>query len=201
VCLEYRNPVSIVTKSALVERDLDLLVALAREGAASVTFSRPFLDRERARALEPGAAALGRRLRALERLAAAGVPSGVLVAPVIPGLNDEEIPRVLAAARGATRAGWLLLQLPGSAARVFEERLRAALPERAEPVLHRIRETLGSALDDGRLVLRMRGDGPYARFIGDLFAMAARRLGLETGQEERGGSPFRRPGGRQQELW
>jgi len=204
VCLAYRNPVSIVTKSALVERDADLLGALAREGAASVTFSLPFLDRERARALEPAAAAPERRLRALERLASAGVPCGVLVAPVVPGLNDEEIPRILEAARGAGagRAGWLLLKLPGSTAEVFEERLRAALPERAERVLHRIRETRGGALDDRRFVSRMRGEGPYARFIGDLFAAAARRAGFEPeAAEHEGPSPFRRPAGRQLGFW
>jgi DNA repair photolyase len=197
VCLEYRNPVSILTKAPLVERDLDLLVALHREARLSVALSIPFLDEGWARALEPGAAAPSRRLRTLERLSAAGLGCGVMLAPVIPGLNDEELPRLLSAARdaGAAWAGWLLLKLPGSAASVFEERLRATLPERAERVLHRIRETRGGALDDGRFGSRMRGEGPYARSIGDLFRAAARRVGLATGPGERPGpSPFRRPG-------
>jgi DNA repair photolyase len=196
VCAAYRNPVSIVTKAPLVERDLDLLGRLAREARAAVTLSIPFLDPVHARALEPGAAAPARRLETLRRLAGAGVPCGVLVAPVVPGLNDEEIPRVLQAARaaGATRAGWLLLKLPGSSRMVFEERLRASLPERAERVLHRIRETRGGALDDRRFGLRMRGQGPYARAIGDLFAASAGRLGFASGREEEPGpSPFRRP--------
>jgi DNA repair photolyase len=196
VCAEYRNPVSIVTKAPLVERDLDLLALLAREARASVAFSIPFLDRERARALEPGAASPGRRLETLRRLAAAGVPCGVLLAPVIPGLNDEEIPRILEAARGAgaSWAGWLLLKLPGSTRAVFEERLRSALPERAERVLHRIRETRGGALDDGRFGLRMRGEGPYARAIDGLFRAAAERLGFRGEPPgDAGPSPFRRP--------
>ncbi len=196
VCLEYRNPVSVVTKAPLVERDLDVLSALARETGASVSLSLPFLDATRARALEPGAAAPQRRLETLRRLAAAGVPCGVLVAPVIPGLNDEEIPRVLEAAReaGAARASFLLLKLPGSTAAVFEARLRAALPERAERVLHRIRECRGGALDDRRFGVRMRGEGPYADAIAALFAAASQRLGLDDG---RCGAPaattFRRP--------
>jgi DNA repair photolyase len=179
-CAEYRNPVAVVTKAPLVERDLDLLSALASAGAATVSVTLPFLDARRARALEPGAAAPERRLRTVERLARAGVPVGVNLAPVIPGLNDEEIPGVLEAARdaGATRAAWQLLRLPGSVKAVFEERLRATLPERAERVLHRIRETRGGALDDSRFGVRGRGEGAHAAAIADLFLAAARRLGL-----------------------
>ena len=131
VCAEYRNPVMVTTKAPLVERDVDLLSALASVGAASASITLPFLDAARARALEPWAASPQRRLETIRRLAAAGIPVGVSVAPVIPGLNDEEIPRVLAAAReaGATRAHWLLLRLPGPVKEVFEERLRAGIPE------------------------------------------------------------------------
>jgi DNA repair photolyase len=203
VCLEYRNPVAVVTKAPLVERDADLLAALAADGAATATLSLPFLDEERARALEPWAASPARRLRAIERLARAGVPVGVSVAPVIPGLNDEEIPRVLEAARaaGATRASWQLLRLPGSAKAVFEERLRGALPGQAERVLHRIRETRDGALDDSRFGVRGRGEGPIAASIASLFRATARRLGLEgpppgCGAPGSGGTaptPFRRP--------
>ncbi len=196
VCAECRNPVSIVTKAPLVERDLDLLSRLAREAGAFVALSLPFLDREHARALEPGAASPERRLETLRRLSAAGVPCGVMLAPIIPGLNDEEVPRILEAARraGATRAAWLLLKLPGSTKAVFEERLRAALPERAERVLHRIRETRGGALDDARFGLRMRGEGPYARALDDLFEAVARRLGFSGAREdEPAPSTFRRP--------
>ena len=108
-----------------------------------------------------------------------------MVAPVIPGLNDEEIPRVLAAAReaGATRAHWLLLRLPGPVKEVFEERLRAALPERAERVLHRIRETHDGKLYDARFGVRGRGEGEYARTIAALFEASASRLGYATGTD------------------
>jgi DNA repair photolyase len=197
VCAAYRNPVSIITKAPLVERDVDVLAALAARGAAGVTVSLPFLDKERARALEPGAAAPARRLETVRRLAEAGIPTGVLLAPIIPGLNDEEIPRALAAAAeaGATHAGWVLLRLPGSVAAVFEERLRATLPERADRVMHRIRENRGGALYDGRFGVRQRGGGALAAAIGALFEAGARRAGLTTLPCAGGdlGTPFRRP--------
>jgi DNA repair photolyase len=194
VCAEYRNPVMVTTKAPLVERDVDLLSALASHGAASVSITLPFLDPVRARAMEPWAASPARRLETIARLASAGIPVSVMVAPVIPGLNDEEIPRVLAAAReaGATRAHWLLLRLPGPVKEVFEERLRAGLPERAERVLHRIRETRDGKLYDARFAIRGRGEGEYARTIAALFDAAAARLGFE-GAALASPSPFRRP--------
>ena len=196
VCAAYRNPVALITKAPLIERDLDLLVRLAREARLSVMLSLPFLDKARARALEPGAAAPERRLATVRRLADAGVHVGVMLAPVIPGLNDEEIPRVLdaAAGAGARTAGWVLLRLPGPVKEVFEERLRAALPERAGRVLHRLREAHGGALYDPRFGRRQRGEGALARSIGDLFDAAARRSGLAPlrgGAEEP--TTFRRP--------
>ncbi|HUK66410.1 MAG TPA: PA0069 family radical SAM protein [Anaeromyxobacteraceae bacterium] len=196
VCLAYRNPVALITKAPLVERDLDLIAALAREARASVTISLPFLDAERARALEPGAAAPERRLKTIARLAEAAIPVGVLLAPVIPGLNDEEIPRVLeaAAAAGARKAGYILLRLPGSVRPVFEERLRRALPERAERVLHRIRSTRGGALYDARFGHRQRGTGPHATAVAALFEALARRAGLSTDLcETDAPTTFRRP--------
>jgi DNA repair photolyase len=196
VCAAYRNPVALITKSALVERDLDLWSRLAREAGAEVAISLPFVDARRARALEPGAAAPARRLAAMARLAAAGVPVSVMVAPVIPGLNDEEIPAALdaAAAAGARSAGFVLLRLPGSVKAVFEERLRAALPDRADRVLHRVRETRGGALYDARFGWRQRGDGAYAEAISALFAAAARRAGLSSRHTpESAPTTFRRP--------
>jgi DNA repair photolyase len=197
VCAEYRNPVLVTTKAPLVERDGDVLAELAAHGAARASITLPFLDASRARALEPWAASPERRLRTIERLAAAGIPVGVNVAPVIPGLNDEEIPRVLAAARaaGATRAHWLLLRLPGPVKQVFEERLRATLPERAERVLHRIRETRDGRLYDARFGVRGRGEGEIARTIGALFDASASRLGFDGSESaaEPRPSPFRRP--------
>jgi len=194
VCAEYRNPVLVTTKAPLVERDIDLLSSLAGHGAASVTITLPFLDPARARAMEPWVASPERRLETIRRIAAAGIPVGVSLAPIIPGLNDEEIPRVLAAAReaGATRAHWLLLRLPGPVKEVFEERLRAALPERADRVLHRIRETRDGKLYDGRFGVRGRGEGEYAATIGALFDAAASRLGFASCNRPPS-APFRRP--------
>jgi len=206
VCLAYRNPVSIVTKAALLERDLDLLTALRREARVEVAISLPILDEALSRRLEPLASAPSRRLRLLERLAAAGLEPAVLVAPVIPGLDDE-LPRVLeaAAAAGATAAGWQLLRLPGPVAEVFEGRLREALPERAERILHLQREAHGGALDEPRLGRRSRGEGPYVEAIGRLFHLTCGRLGLRTAGDARPEPPstFRRPppGGEQLGLF
>jgi DNA repair photolyase len=180
VCAERRNPVGVITKAPLVERDIDVLQELARRASLSVTVSVPFWDEEMARAVEPWVATPRRRLRTVERLAAAGIDVGVNVAPVIPGLNDADIGRILHAAReaGARHAGYVLLRLPGSVKGVFEARLRDALPLRAERVLARIREIRGGALYDARFGHRQRGEGTYAGMIATLFETTARRLGL-----------------------
>jgi DNA repair photolyase len=180
VCAATGNPAAVITKAPLIERDLDVLQALARAASAHVTVSIPFWDAERARAIEPYVATPQRRMRVVERLARAGIPVGVNVAPVIPGLNDQDIPKILAAARdaGAQDAGYVLLRLPGSVRAVFEERLRAALPLSAERVMHRIRETRGGQLYDPRFGVRGRGEGTYALAIRTLFTTTAARLGL-----------------------
>ena len=198
VCAEYRNPVGIITKGPLIERDLDVLKTLAQEARLSVYITLPFHDEQVARAMEPYVATPKRRLQTIERLAAAGITVGVAVAPLIPGLGDEDMARVLTAAReaGATRAFYTLLRLPGSVQPVFEERLREKLPLRAERVLHRIRETRGGALNDPRFGSRMRGEGLYADTIRKLFENTARRVGLNTtwsADEAEKESPFRRP--------
>ncbi|MFM2152060.1 MAG: hypothetical protein RL199_495 [Pseudomonadota bacterium] len=197
VCAAYRNPVGLITKAPLVERDLDLLVRLSREARVEVRVSLPFIDAANARAIEPWVATPQRRLETIRRLADAGVTVGVNVAPVIPGLNDEELPAVLEAARraGATRAGWVLLRLPGAVAPVFEERLRAAFPDRADRVMHRIRETRGGELYDVRFGARGRGTGLYASTLSLLFDVTTRRFGFERGFLEPGeeGTTFRRP--------
>jgi DNA repair photolyase len=187
VCVERANPVAIITKSPLVERDLELLIELTRVAAAHVTVSIPFWDAERARAIEPFVATPARRLRIVETLARAGISVGVNVAPIIPGLNDEDIPKILTAAReaGARSAGYVLLRLPGSVKAVFEDRLRVALPLAADRVLHRIRETRGGELYDPRFGVRGRGEGSYAQIIRLLFQTTATRLGLRShGAEE-----------------
>src|SRR5882724_2795059 len=180
VCAEVAKPVAIITKAPLVERDVDVLKTLAQVASAHVTVSIPIWDVARARAIEPYVATPQRRLRIIETLARAGIEVGVNVAPIIPGLNDEDIPRILSAARdaGATHAGSVLLRLPGSVKAVFEERVRAALPLSADRVLHRIRETRGGQLYDPRFGARGRGEGAYALAIQTLFRTTARRLGF-----------------------
>jgi DNA repair photolyase len=196
VCAEYRNPVGIVTKGVLIERDIDVLQTLAREARLWVSISVPFHNEEFARAVEPYVATPRRRLLAIERLAAAGISVAVSVAPIIPGLNDEDIAKVLTAAReaGATRAHYTLVRLPGPVKAVFEERLRARLPLRAERVLHRIRETRGGALSDSRFKHRMRGEGLYADTIARLFDTAARKVGMRMSSvSEAAPTTFQRP--------
>jgi DNA repair photolyase len=181
-CADAANPVAIITKAPLVERDVDVLQALAKASSAHVTVSIPFWDAERARAIEPYVATPQRRMRVVETLARAGISVGVNIAPIIPGLNDHDVPRILAAARdaGAEEAGYVLLRLPGSVKVVFEERLRAALPLSADRVLHRIRETRGGELYDARFGVRGRGEGNYALAIRTLFHTTAARFGLRT---------------------
>jgi DNA repair photolyase len=196
VCLEYRNPLSIITKAPLVERDVDVLQELSRVTAAHVTVSVPFWNAEKARAIEPYVATPQRRVRAIETLARAGIAVGVMIGPVIPGLNDSEIGDVLQAARaaGARHASYVLLRLPGSVKSVFEERLRERLPLTADKVLHRIRETRGGKLYDATFGQRQTGQGQYADNIGALFDAVARKLGFEDWPEDdEKKRSFRRP--------
>ncbi len=196
VCAEYRNPVGILPKAPLIERDVDVLQELTRHARVRVQVSVPFFDPAHARAMEPFVATPQRRIQTIERLAHAGIDVGVNVAPIIPGLGDEDMVKVLEAARaaGARRAGFVLLRLPGAVKEVFEDRLRRELPDRAERVLHRIRETRGGELYDSRFGMRGKGTGIYAQTIRNLFEMTCRRLGLETGfASSDGPATFRRP--------
>ena len=204
VCAEYRNPVGIITKSPLIERDLDLLREIQRTARVSVSVSVPLWNREHAHAIEPYVATPQRRMKTIERLAAAGLSVGVNVAPVIPGLSDADIPRILEAAHaaGARRAGFVFLRLPGSVKQVFEQRLRETLPLRADRVLNRVREARGGKLYDSRFGIRGRGDGQYADASRALFEATVKRLGMNEGfQAEVREDTFRRPGrGRQLPL-
>ena len=197
VCAEYANPVGIITKSPLIERDLDVLQELSRKARVSAGVSIPIWDRAHAHALEPYVATPQRRMKTIERLAAAGIDVGVNVAPVIPGLSDADIPRILEAAHaaGARRAGFVFLRLPGSVKQVFEQRLRQALPLRADRVLNRVREARGGKLYDPRFGVRGRGEGTYAEAARALFEATVKRLGMNEGfQCEIEGGTFRRPG-------
>lgn len=180
VCLEEDNPVAIITKSPLVERDLDLLSALARGPGCRVSVSLPFADDAKARAFEPFVTTPKRRLDTVRRLADAGVPVGLSVSPLVPGLSEEDLPDVLGRGReaGASFAFAVLLRLPGAVAEVFERRLREAFPGHAEKVLARLREAHGGALYRGRFGTRGRGEGAYADTLHALFEATARRHGL-----------------------
>lgn len=195
VLVEFRNPVGVVTKNALVTRDADLLAALAAHDAAHVLVSITTLDPALARRLEPRASTPERRLDAIARLHDAGVPVGVLVAPVIPGLNDAEIPAILerAAAAGAKSAGWVLLRLPAPLDALFTAWLERHYPDRASRVLNRIRDCRDGRLSDSRFGARMRGEGPYAEHIAALFRIAARRVGLDRPWPAPSAAHFRRP--------
>jgi len=181
VLAECRHPLSVVTKSALVERDLDLLAPMAAERLASVHVSITTLDTGLARIMEPRAAAPLRRLELVRRLRAADVPCGVLVAPLIPGLTDHELEPILEAAAqaGANSARYILIRLPGEVDGLFQQWLHAHYPDRAQHVLSLLRQCRGGRTNDPRFGRRMRGDGPVADLLARRFAVASRRLGLD----------------------
>jgi DNA repair photolyase len=185
VLLAHRHPVTIVTKGALILRDVDLLSQLAARRLVFVHVSLTTLDDDLKRALEPRAAAPQARLRMIRELSAAGVPVGVLLAPTIPALNDHEMERLLecAAWSGASRAGFLLLRLPLEVAELFEQWLREHFPARADRVLNLIRDMRGGRLNDPRFGRRMRGEGPYAGLLAARFKAACRRLGLNEARD------------------
>jgi DNA repair photolyase len=195
VLAEFRNPVAVITKSFLVTRDVDLLAELARSEAASVVLSITTLDPELQRRMEPYAAPPSKRLAAIERLAEAGVPVGVNVAPVVPGLTDHEAPRILeaAAAAGARFAGRVVLRLPHGVAELFESWLALHYPERREKVMARIRAVRGGRTYDARFGIRQRGTGLWADEMAALFEVARRRAGLAERGPRLSVAHFRRP--------
>jgi DNA repair photolyase len=180
------HPVGIVTKSALVLRDLDLLKSMAERGLVKVALSVTTLDRKLARVMEPRASTPDKRLETVRRLVDAGVPTSVMVAPVVPGLTDMEMERILerAAAAGVRQAGYVLLRLPLEIGDLFTEWLHANCPDRAKRVLSLMRSTRGGKLYEAKWGERMTGDGPYAWMIGRRFELAAERLGLNASSVE-----------------
>jgi len=189
------HPVGIVTKSALVLRDLDILARMAERKLAKVALSVTTLDPELARKMEPRAATPMRRLETLRRLAQVGVPTTVMVAPVIPALNDMEIERILDAAQaaGVKEAGYVLLRLPLEVRDLFREWLMANYPDRANHVFKLIRETRGGKDYDSTWGKRMKGTGPYAWMIGRRFEMACEKLGLNASKFSLSTAHFRAP--------
>ena len=179
VLAECHHPVSFVTKSAMIERDLDLLAAMARDRLVTVYFSVTTLDNRLASRMEPRASAPRAKLRAMRALSDAGVPVGVMVAPVVPMITDHEIEHILEAAHdhGARAAGYVLLRLPHELKQVWREWLELHYPERAAHVMSLIQQMRGGKDYDSGFGTRMRGEGPFAQLIGQRFAKAHRRLG------------------------
>jgi DNA repair photolyase len=195
--------VVIITKNHLVTRDIDLLSELARDKAARVYLSITTLDGRLSRVMEPRASHPTRRLTALEALTQAGVPAGVLVAPVIPGLTDYEIPSIIAAAAqaGAGHAGYVMLRLPHAVGPLFEQWLAQHFPERKDKVLHRIRAIRGGRLNDPRFMARMKGEGIFAEQIAALFALACRKAGIDGRGPQLSTTAFRVPSATQLSLF
>lgn len=194
VCRDYQNPVHIITKSTLVERDIDLLRELQARTSVAVSVSVPFWDAAVARIIEPYVPTPQRRIETIRRLSAAGIPVIVHVAPVIVGLADKDILPIMRAAReaGATAAMMMPVRLPGSVAEVFEKRLRESLPLRADRILSHIREMRGGKLNDSRFGSRQQGEGKYVEAIHQTFQATAKRLGYTNLPEPRQDT-FQRP--------
>jgi DNA repair photolyase len=184
VCLEFRQSVSIITKSTLVLRDLDLLTGLDKVAGAAVVLSIPFADDAMAKLIEPFAAPPSTRFKALAKLGAAGLRTGISLGPIIPGLNDSDIPALLARAKeaGAAFAFYVMLRLPGATREVFLERIRERLPERAGKIEHHVREVRGGGLYETEWGTRMSGTGTMADMVDKLFRIHARKHGLEAGE-------------------
>lgn len=203
VFAEFMNPVGLVTKNRMVLRDRDILSELAAHQAVSVCVSVTTLDLTLNRTLEPRTSSPQQRLETIAGLAQAGIPTGVLVAPVIPGLTDHEIPAILKAAgeAGAAFAGYIILRLPYAVAPLFERWLEQHFPERKDKVLNRIREMRGGSLYDSSFETRMSGTGPFAGQIARFFEVAARKAGIADGSPELSTRSFRRPQSGQMDLF
>jgi DNA repair photolyase len=196
VLLEYRNPIGVVTKGALIRRDGDLLAALAREAQARVWMSIAFDDDKTARLLEPSVPLPSQRFETLAALSEAGVETGIAVSPMIPGINDSDIPKLLAKAReaGARYAFMTMLRLPAEVLPVFEERLAESFPLREKKIWSAIEQMRGGRRNDSRFGARMAGRGPRWEAVERVFTVEARRNGIQTGADQsRRGSTYRRP--------
>lgn len=195
VLADFNHPVAIITKSALVTRDIDILSDMAKSGLAKVALSVTTLDKKLARSMEPRASTPERRLKAIETLAKADIPVLVMAAPIIPALNDAEIEAILkaAAGAGALEASYVLLRLPLEVRDIFTQWLQTAYPDKAAHVLSLMRSMHGGKEYDATWGKRMRGTGPYAWSIGRRFELAAQRLKLNTRKSELNCDLFTRP--------
>jgi DNA repair photolyase len=195
VLKRYRHPVTIVTKSALVERDLDILAPMAKNNLAQVLFSITTLDSRLSRRLEPRTTAPRRRLKAIQTLSTAGVPVGVMIAPIIPVLTDQELEAILTASRelGADSAGYVMLRLPHEVKDLFREWLLHHEPLKEQHVMNVIRNLRGNKDYDSTFGSRMHGTGPIAEIIAKRFALACKRLGLNRHRRELNTALFKAP--------
>ena len=202
VLLEFRNPVAMITKNFLVTRDIDVLSELAKHHCASVCLSVTTLDTDLRKVMEPRTSPPQARLNAIRKLAEAGIPAAVNVAPIIPGLTDHEMPAILKAAReaGATSAGFTMVRLPYANAPLFEKWLETHFPDRKDKVLNRIRSMRGGKLYDAQWGKRMRGEGIFAEQIAAMFDVARRKAGFKDEPRGLSTASFRRPGGAQLSL-
>jgi DNA repair photolyase len=195
VLAEMRHPVGVITKNALVTRDIDVLAELAKVNAVRVSISVTSLDEQVRRVMEPRTSTAERRLDAIARLNAAGIPAGVNVAPIIPGLTDHEIPQILtrAAEAGARFAGYTMLRLPYAVAPLFEAWLARHFPDRQHKILERIRDIRGGKLNDPNFNTRMKGAGPFAEIVAEVFKKAKARAGIPARGPETSLEHFQRP--------
>ncbi len=203
VCAEYRNPVGIITKGVLVQRDREILARLRKEAWVRVYFSIPFADDDMAREVEPQAPSSRKRFEAMAELSAAGIPTGISVSPIIPGLNEDDVPELLARARraGAEEAMATLLRLPGAVESVFLERIAASFPQRLAKIRHRIQEVRGGAMTDDAFFSRHHGKGTYWALLQQLYEVAKRKAGFIDRADEEIPRTFRRPSGEQPNLF
>ena len=195
VFLDFRNPVGVITKNALIQRDIDILKELASLKLVNVVISITTLKRELSRKMEPRTSVPAKRLETVEKLSAAGIPVGVNTAPIIPGLNDEEIPAILKAAaeRGAISAGKVMVRLPYSVKELFNEWLMRVYPEKASKIINRIKDIRRGELSSPEFGTRMRGEGEYAQHIHNLFKTCCNKYGLNKDIEHTRKDLFRVP--------
>ncbi|UOE99776.1 PA0069 family radical SAM protein [Bdellovibrio reynosensis] len=196
VLADFKNPVSMITKNALITRDIDIFKEMIEYDGIKIYISVTTLDPELGKVLEPRTSRPQARLQAIEALANAGVPVGVNVAPCIPGLNDHELPQILKAASeaGATSAGYTPLRLPSSVLPIFEEWLEVHQPLKKEKVLNSVRDIRGGKLNDAQFGSRMRGEGPRADQMAQMFALYTRKYNLNMKHFNLSTAHFQRPG-------
>ncbi|MDA2911023.1 PA0069 family radical SAM protein [Nitrospiraceae bacterium AH_259_D15_M11_P09] len=203
VCAEFRNPVGIITKAALIVRDMEILQRLHAEASVQVYFSIPFVENETARKVEPQVPSITKRFETMRALSEAGIPTAISIAPVIPGLNEDDIPELLARARlaGATAATYILLRLSGPVESVFLDRMATAFPDRIKKITNRIREVRGGALTESAFFQRHHGKGTYWQMVEQLFELGYRKAGFPEEDDRPIPQTFRRPGAEQATLF